>query len=103
MRSAARVAALLFFLSAWCGAKICAADLADCSGVVVDENGVPIPAAKITLQNSGGQTFRAETNGTGRFFVLNLPVGDYPVRAPSEGLFVLSGKTVTLRHGSNDV
>ncbi len=103
MRSAARVAALLFFLSAWCGAKICAADLADCSGVVVDENGVPIPAAKITLQNSGGQTFRAETNGAGRFFVLNLPVGDYQVEARREGFFVLSGKTVTLHSGSNDV
>src|SRR5258708_24324724 len=103
MRSAARVAALLFFLSAWCGAKICAADLADCSGVVVDENGVPISAAKITLQNSGGQAFRAETNGAGRFFVLNLPVGDYQVEARREGFFDLSGKTVTLHSGSNDV
>src|SRR6266481_965136 len=103
MRSAARVAALLFFLSVCCGATICAADLADCSGVVVDENGVPIPAAKITLRNSGGQTFRAETNGAGRFFVVNLPVGDYQVEARREGFFVLSGKTVTLRSGSNDV
>src|SRR6267142_434508 len=103
MRSAARVAALLFFLSAWCGAKICAADLADCSGVVVDENGVPISAAKITLQNSGGQTFRAETNGAGRFFVLNLPFCDYQVEARREGFFVLSGKTATLHSGSNDV
>src|SRR5712675_2451819 len=103
MRSAARVAALLFFLSASCGANICAADLADCSGVVVDATGVPISAAKITLQNSGGQTFRAETNGAGRFFVLNLPVGDYQVEARREGLFVLSGKTVTLHSGSNDI
>src|SRR4030081_1945441 len=103
MRSAARVAALLFFLSAWCEANICAADLADCSGVVVDENGVPIPAAKITLQSSGVQTFRAETNGAGRFFVLNLPVGDYQVEARREGFFVLSSKTITLHSGSNDV
>src|SRR6266478_1316330 len=103
MRSAARVAALLFFLSVCCGATICAADLADCSGVVVDENGVPIPAAKITLRNSGGQTFRAETNGAGRFFVLNVPVGDYQAEARREGFFVLSGKTVTLHSGSNDV
>jgi hypothetical protein len=103
MRSAARIAALLFFLSAWCGANVCAADMADCSGVVVDENGVPISAAKITLKNSGGQTFRAETNGAGRFFVLNLPVGDYQVEARREGFFVLSGKTITLRSGSNDV
>ena len=104
MRSAARVAALLLFLSACCGANICAADLADCSGVVVDENGVPLAAAKIMLQSSGGgQTFRAETDGAGRFVARNLPVGDYQVEARKEGFFVLSGKTVTLRSGSNDV
>jgi len=104
MRSAARVAALLLFLSACCGANICAADLADCSGVAVDENGVPLAAAKIMLQSSGGgQTFRAETDGAGRFVARNLPVGDYQVEARKEGFFVLSGKTVTLRSGSNDV
>src|SRR6266850_788473 len=103
MRSAARVAALLFFLSACGAANICAADLADCSGVVVDENGVPLASSKITLQSGGGQTFRAETDGAGRFVVRNLPVGDYQIEARREGFFVLSGKTVTLRSGSNDV
>src|SRR5712672_4053469 len=103
MRSAARVAALLLFLSACGAANICAADLADCSGVVVDENGVPLAAAKITLQSSGSQTFRAETDGAGRFVVRNLPPGDYQIEARKEGFFVLSGKTLTLRSGSNDV
>jgi hypothetical protein len=103
MRSAARVAAFLFFLSVWCGARICGADLADCSGVVVDENGVPIPATKITLQSSAGQMFRAETDGAGRFAVRNLPAGDYQLEGRKEGFFVLAGKTVTLGSGSNDV
>src|SRR5712672_4491063 len=103
MRSAARVAALLLFLSACGAANICAADLADCSGVVVEENGVPLAAAKITLQSSGSQTFRAETDGAGRFVVRNLPPGDYQIEARKEGFFVLSGKTLTLRSGSNDV
>jgi len=103
MRSAARVAALLFFISACCSATIFAVDLADCSGVVVDENGVPLAAAKITLQNSSSQAFRAETDGAGRFVVRNLPVGDYQIEARKEGFFVLSGKTVTLRSGANDV
>jgi Carboxypeptidase regulatory-like domain len=103
MRSAPRVAALLFFLSAWCGGKSYAADLADCSGVVVDENGVPIAAAKIALQSSASQVFRVETDGAGRFAVRNLPAGDYQVEARKEGFFVLSSKTVTLRAGSNDV
>jgi carboxypeptidase family protein len=102
MRSAARVA-LFFFLSAWCAAETCAADLADCSGVVVDEDGVPIAAAKITLQSDSGQMFRAETNGAGRFVVRNIAPGDYKVEARKEEFFVLSGKTLTLRSGSNDV
>jgi hypothetical protein len=104
MRSAARVAALLFFfLTAWCGGKICGADLADCSGVVIDENGVPIAGAKITLQSSGGPMFRAETDGAGRFAIRNIPVGDYQVEVRKEEFFVLAGKAVTLRSGSNDV
>ena len=103
MRSAGRIAALLFFLSACGGANICAADLADCSGVVVDENGVPLAAAKITLQSSGGPMFRAATDGAGRFAVRNLPAGEYQVEVRKEGFFVLAGKTVTLRSGSNDV
>jgi len=102
MRSA-RVAALLFFISACCSATLFAVDLADCSGVVVDENGVPLASSKITLQSGGGQTFRAETDGAGRFVVRNLPVGDYQIEARKEGFFVLSGKTVTLRSGSNDI
>lgn len=103
MRSAARVAALLLLLCAWCGADIRGADVADCSGVVVDENGVPIVAAKITLQSGAGPMFRAETDGAGRFVVRNLPVGDYQVEARKEGFFVLAGKSVTLRSGSNDL
>jgi Carboxypeptidase regulatory-like domain len=103
MGSGARVAALFFLLSAWCGAGICAADLADCSGVVVDENGVPMAAAKITLQSGAGPVFRAETDGAGRFAVRSLPAGEYQVEARKEGFFVLAGKAVTLRSGSNDL
>jgi hypothetical protein len=103
MRSTARLAALLAFLCGITAAKTSAADFAECAGVVVDENGVPIPAAKIALQSSSGQTFRAETDGAGRFLLRNLPSGDYKVEARKEGFFVLTGQAVMLRSGSNDV
>src|SRR5713101_1990894 len=103
MRSVARIAVLFAFLCGITAAKISATDSADCAGVIVDENGVPIAAAKISLQSSTAQTFRAETDGAGRFVARNLPVGDYQIEARKEGFFVLSGKTVTLRSGSNDV
>ncbi|PYU02957.1 MAG: hypothetical protein DMG34_14625, partial [Acidobacteria bacterium] len=90
-------------LSILASARVHGADSADCAGVVLDENGVPIAATKITLQSSGGQTFRVETDGAGRFLLNNVSVGDYQVEARKEGFFVLSGQTVTLRPGPNDI
>jgi hypothetical protein len=103
MRSAVRIAALFALLCGVTAAKISADDSADCAGVIVDENNVPIAAAKISLQSSTGQSYRGETDGAGRFLLRNLPAGDYKVEGRKEGFFVLAGQTVTLRPGSNDV
>jgi len=103
MRFAARIAALFVFLCGISAPIISAADSADCGGVIVDENNVPIAAAKISLQGSTGQNFRAETDGAGRFLLRNLPAGDYKVEARKEGFFVLAGQTLALRSGSNEV
>src|SRR5439155_3913981 len=97
------LAVVLASLSILASAGVHAADSADCAGVVLDENGVPIAATKITLQNIRGQTFRAETDGAGRFLLRNVPEGDYQVDVRKEGFFVLSGQTVTLRPGPNDI
>src|SRR5712664_928766 len=103
MRSAARLAALLAFLCGITAAKLWAADFAECAGVIVDENGVPIAAAKVILQSGTGPSFRTETDAAGRFLLRNLPAGDYKVEARKEGFFVLAGQTVTLRAGPNEV
>jgi Carboxypeptidase regulatory-like domain len=103
MRSAARIAALFVFLCGISAPILSAADSADCAGVIVDENNVPLAAAKISLQGSTGQHYRAETDGAGRFLLRNLPAGDYKVEASKEGFFVLAGQTLTLRSGSNEV
>jgi hypothetical protein len=97
------LAVVLVSLSILVSARVHAADSADCAGVVLDENDVPIAAAKITLQSSSGQTFSSETDAAGRFLLRNVPVGDYQVEARKEGFFVLSGQTVTLRPGPNDI
>jgi hypothetical protein len=103
MVSTRLLAVVLASLGILVSARVHAADSADCAGVVLDENGVPIAATKITLQSSGGQTFPAETDGAGLFLLRNVPVGDYEVEARKEGFFVLSGQTVTLRPGPNDI
>ncbi|MCU1242999.1 MAG: hypothetical protein JWO71_3725 [Candidatus Acidoferrum typicum] len=107
MRSGARLAALFLFLVPFSAAQIRAADLADCAGVIVDENGVPIAAAKIALQSASdqnsGQIFRAETDGAGRFLLRNIPEGDYKVEARKEGFFVLVNESLNLRAGQNEI
>src|SRR5579859_203959 len=103
MRWAVLVAVGCIFLCGMFAAAARAADTADCVGVIVDENGVPLASAQITLQNSDGRNFKTETDGAGRFTLHNLASGEYKVEARKEGFFVLTGQSITLRTGSNDV
>jgi hypothetical protein len=103
MRSAARIAAVFALLCCISAQIISAADTADCVGVIVDENNVPVADAKVSLQNGTGRIYRAETDGAGRFRLRNLDASDYKVEARKEGFFVLTGQTVTLHAGANDV
>jgi Carboxypeptidase regulatory-like domain len=103
MRSAARFAALFLFFVLFSAAQIRAADLAECAGIVVDENGVPIAAAKITLQSSTNQTFRTQTDGAGRFRLRNLAPGGYKIEARKEGFFVVENQDLNLHAGQNEI
>lgn len=79
------------------------ADSADCRGVVLDENGVPVVAAQVRLEDSVGNSYRTETDLAGRFAIHNLSSGDYKAEVRKKGFFVLSGQTVSLHSGSNEV
>ena len=82
-----------------------AADSADCSGVVLDENDVPVSAAQIKLEPIGGKggAYSAETDGAGRFTLRNLPAGDYQAEVRRAGFFLLSGKALNLHSGPNEL
>ena len=80
-----------------------AADLADCRGIVLDENGVPVVAAQVRLEDSAGHAYQAETDLAGRFAIHNLPTGDYRAEVRKKGFFVLSGQIVSLHEGNNEV
>ena len=103
MRLGGVLAAILIFQVFFAGASSHAADSADCSGVVVDENGVPIAAAQVTLEDAAGHAYRTETDGAGRFTLHNLSAGDYKANVRKEGFFVLAGQAVTLHAGSNEL
>ena len=85
------------------GAQIHRAELADCMGVVVDENGVPVPSAEVALKDAAGHSYRTESDAAGRFAFRNLSSGDYQAEARKEGFFLLTGQAVTLHAGSNEL
>jgi hypothetical protein len=59
---------------------------ASIAGVVTDPSGAPIAAATVTTKNlETGALRNAMTDGTGRYLVLALPVGQYEVRATKAG------------------
>src|SRR6266704_2006389 len=103
MATARLLAALLLFLSILASAEMQAADFADCAGVVLDENGVPVGAAQVKFENSSGQVLRAETDSAGRFMLRRFPAGDYKVEVRKTGFFLLTGQPFTVRPGTNEL
>jgi hypothetical protein len=81
----------------------CATDLAHCTGVVLDENDVPVPGAQVRLEHSNGPAYRAETDTAGLFAFNNLPTGAYQAEVRKQGFFLLSGQALALHPGSNEV
>jgi Carboxypeptidase regulatory-like domain/TonB dependent receptor len=103
MASNCLIAAVLALLGILECTQVRAADFADCTGVVTDENGVPVGAAEIQLKHVNGQAYKAETDGAGRFHLLNLPSGDYQVEIRKQGFFLLSAKALNLQSGPNEL
>jgi Carboxypeptidase regulatory-like domain len=80
-----------------------AADLANCSGLVLDEDGVPVGAVQIMLKNPGGKIYRTETDEAGRFILKNLPAGDYKMEVRKQGFFVITDRALMIQPGSNEL
>jgi Carboxypeptidase regulatory-like domain len=66
-------------------------------GRVIDENGLPVGAAQVKLEQSGGQTFSAITDDAGYFSLPNLSPGEYNARIEKTGFFVLADQKIELQ------
>ena len=69
---------------------------------VLDENGLPVPSAHLTLTdqpNSFGQ--KAETDYAGRYQFSKLTSGVYSLRVEKEGFFVFNSNDVRVAETSN--
>src|SRR5580658_2107985 len=80
-----------------------AADLAACTGLVLDENGIPVAAAQLKLEDSSAHVYRTETDGAGRFTLRNLPTGDFKLEVRKQGFFVIAARAVTFQPGANEL
>src|SRR5271163_880744 len=80
-----------------------AADFATFTGLILDENRVPIPAAQLKLEDASAHLYRTESDTAGRFALKNLPAGDYKLEVRKEGFFVIANRAVTLQPGANDL
>src|SRR5260370_6132132 len=103
MRPARLCAAVLMCNGMFVCVGVQAADSADCMGVVLDENAVPVGAAQVKLEDAAGHSYRTETDGTGHFAFHNLSPGDYKAEVRKEGFFVLTGQVVSLHAGTNEL
>ena len=88
-------------LPTWCALR--AAETAECRGLVVDENAVPVAAAQIVLTRSGQPAAQTVSDSAGRFSFRNLSPGEYQAEVRKEGFFLLSGKQLELEPGSNEI
>jgi len=80
-----------------------AAELANFTGLVLDENGVPVAAAQIKLEDAAAHFYRTASDGAGRFTLRDVPPGDYKLEVRKEGFFVISGRALTLQPGPNEL
>src|SRR5690349_22897330 len=103
MRFARLVARIVIFYGIFAAGHAWGADSADCRGIVLDENGVPVAAAQVRLEDVGGHFYSAETDLAGSFVIHNLSAGDYKAEVRKKGFFVLAGQSFSLHAGSNDV
>jgi hypothetical protein len=103
MRFARQLISFLACLSILASIETHAAELANFTGFVLDENGVPVPAAQIKLEDAAAHVYRTASDGVGRFTLKNLPVGDYKLEVRKEGFFVISGRALTLQPGPNEL
>ena len=84
----------------------CAAGAADTrltlGARVTDENGLPVAAAQVTLEVSGGLTLSAVTDDAGYFSIPNLSPGEYAVRIEKRDYFLLAEQKIDLRPDSGE-
>ena len=81
-----------------CAATVVCAQNSVLRGVVTDESGAVVPGATVALSGPGVE--RTTTSGTnGAYTFVDLPAGDYTVRASAPQLTLPQPRALTIRGG----
>jgi Carboxypeptidase regulatory-like domain/TonB dependent receptor len=67
---------------------------------VVDENGVAVSAARVTIQSQSQLALHCQTIFTGRCQFASLPAGQYPLHVEKEGFYAVDEPKVEIAPGS---
>jgi len=77
-------------------------DSQDFQVTVLDENGLAVPSARLTLTDRSNSFFqKAETDYAGRYQFSALATGVYSLRVEKDGFFVFNSNDVRVAEGSN--
>src|SRR6478672_11001571 len=68
--------------------------------IVVDENGVAVPSARISLESPPQPALHCRTDYSGRCQFPALPEGQYQLRVEKEGFYALDQSEVQIARGS---
>ncbi|HEX3822243.1 MAG TPA: carboxypeptidase regulatory-like domain-containing protein [Candidatus Sulfotelmatobacter sp.] len=68
---------------------------------VIDENGVAVPSARVSLRPSSGPAIRSETDFHGRFQLPTLQAGSYQLHIEKTGFYSLEQQNVEISRTSN--
>jgi hypothetical protein len=83
---------------------VSAAAEAQVSGLVSDENGVPVASVQVDFRSaSSGQAETAYTDSGGAFRLSGLPPGRYLLTLSKSGYFLLADQQVKLDEGLNEI
>jgi len=91
--------ALWFILAVLCAASAQISSIPTI--LVVDENGVAVPAARIFLQSGTEAAWHCQTDFAGRCTFPGLPAGEYQLRVEKQGFYALSQASVQVSSRSS--
>ncbi len=94
---------IAFLAALFASSALAAQSRAELRGIVLDENGVPVPGVEVLLRDANPKARTSHTDEAGRFAFVGLTAGDAQLTLTKAGFFALSSYALALREGTTEV